>query len=821
MNRIFKVVFNKTKGMFVVTGENAKTHSKSKQLKAVLTSVMIASAIGITGNAMAGNSIIAMDESNNISLENNFDGNKIIAIDGASVAVTGEQINIDGSGMYVAASMSSFNKMNDATLPVTNVEIGGVNTQSVTIQSTASSEGYGYGVMVQRYGKGLATAPRMNITAKNISITAIGDSNDDVRAIHVGSNSENQPENNVSKLTIKGENISIASKDTTGNLTGLGLSVMSQGQVYIDGNVKIEAKDAIYTRGNAKTNINIDGKHSTVLNGDIGFGTPYIPGNPHNSGRLIEANVNLNLTGEESSWTGRSYQELGDGNISTDLDSGSDIYGDVTGFNLTIADGAAWNATGDSFVNTLNMQNGGLINNTENHTVNIGEYSAKGDNNTISGGTYNITNTNLQNSALTLNDATINTDTLKTDTTTINLSKNAAIKTNTLSGNANINLATVANGDDTFQAGNVTANNAENAKLNVNYTGITADNINNAQKAMQNLSSHIQATDANVTNHVAEGDVAGALTWTSINDAITNVKEQKNSTLSALTNLAANNFLVFRAQTNDLDKRMGDLRTMPNSDGAWARVIAGQSQYKNIHNTYQTLQAGIDHRIGNFIVGGTASYTDGDGSLRHGDSDDKNYTFGLYGSWLNNDGQFIDVIVKRQHLQSDYDLRSDNGLKTKGSYHTEGTSISAEYGWRIGINNTNYYLEPQAEFTYGHLDSVTYKTNRGVKINQDAIKTAVGRVGLAAGWVSPDKTSSAYIKASVLNDWEGDARTKASKDGISRKYHEDMGGTWGEFAIGGTYNLNKNLSFYGEAETTSGNPVRTTYQISAGMRYSF
>ena len=83
-----------------------------------------------------------------------------------------------------------------------------------------------------------------------------------------------------------------------------------------------------------------------------------------------------------------------------------------------------------------------------------------------------------------------------------------------------------------------------------------------------------------MTNHVAEGYVAGAL-----------------------TNLAANNFLVFRAQTNDLDKRMGDLRTMPNSDGAWARVIAGQSQYKNIHNTYQTLQAGIDHRIDNFIIG--------------------------------------------------------------------------------------------------------------------------------------------------------------------------------------------------------------------------
>ena len=51
--------------------------------------------------------------------------------------------------------------------------------------------------------------------------------------------------------------------------------------------------------------------------------------------------------------------------------------------------------------------------------------------------------------------------------------------------------------------------------------------------------------------------------------------------------------------------------------------------------------------------------------------------------------------------------------------------------------------------------------------------------------------------------------------------HEDMGGTWGEFALGGTWNINKNLAAYGEVETTAGNPVRTTYQVSGGIRYSF
>ncbi len=121
----------------------------------------------------------------------------------------------------------------------------------------------------------------------------------------------------------------------------------------------------------------------------------------------------------------------------------------------------------------------------------------------------------------------------------------------------------------------------------------------------------------------------------------------------------------------------------------------------------------------------------------------------------------------------------------------------------------------------GHLNGVNYKTSAGTRVKQEGIDTTVGRLGIAAGWVSPEKAGSAYIKASVLHEWEGDARTRVSKENISRSHTEEMGGTWGEFALGGTWNLSKNLAAYGEIETTAGNPVRTTYQVSGGIRYSF
>ncbi len=350
-------------------------------------------------------------------------------------------------------------------------------------------------------------------------------------------------------------------------------------------------------------------------------------------------------------------------------------------------------------------------------------------------------------------------------------------------------------------------------------SGNTAETV---QQGSEVLSIGNNTTQTNWNLHIAEGDVSGDINAIIGPDGQpVSAHERKNSTAAVLHDIAANNFQVFRAQMNDLDKRMGDLRNMPDSEGgAWAKVIAGQSKYKGIHNDYKTLQVGVDHRYKGFFGGVTAAYTDGDGSVKHGSTDDKNYTFGLYGGWLGEDGQFVDLTLKHHHLETDYDFRS-NGKKTKGSYDTGGTSFSVEYGWRLGIADTNYYIEPQAEFMYGHLNSTGYTTNRGVKVDQSSIKSAVGRLGVAAGWTSPDKAGSVYVKASVLNDWEADSVVRTSKDGVKRRYHEDMGGTWGEFAVGGTWNINKRLSAYGEMETTAGNPVRTTYQINAGLRLHF
>ena len=413
--------------------------------------------------------------------------------------------------------------------------------------------------------------------------------------------------------------VNIRANSTTITATQGGIAAFSNGQVNISGDLTIDAPIAIGSRGNSTVNINQDGQGKVVLNGDIAFLTP---GSANQSGNIIDAAVNLNLTGADSSWTGnvkRDYPSGNEGNAGF-----TQVNGGVT---LNLANGAQWNPT-----------------------VIAEESSVGGEQVARIQGINNLG----------LNQGVINMQTA-----------GQVVQAGTLSGEGGtINAAARVAEDGTVETAQIQINQIaeDNAPhITANLTGVTADDVIKDTRALDNVvktgvagnetaASGAGGGTVTYTTKAAEGDVVGELTKTATLDeagnviADSSVKEAKNTVTAGLQKIAAMNYLTFRAQTNDVSKRMGDLRSMPQSDGAWGRIVAGQSEYKSIHNTYQTLQIGADKRIGNYYLGATASYTDGDGSLKNGSTDDKNYGLGLYGGWMGEDGQYVDVIVKRQKL---------------------------------------------------------------------------------------------------------------------------------------------------------------------------
>ena len=193
-------------------------------------------------------------------------------------------------------------------------------------------------------------------------------------------------QNNTETSTDKATAVTVNADKTVITGKESGLLAFSSSCLTINSDLAVTATKVMDVRGKSTVNINQDGKKSTVLKGDVVFETPNAPGDSQNSGALINAFVNVNLTGKASSWEGRSYQayripvgeEKYKDQQSVGLEGDASYHGNVTGFDLTIAQGAKWTLSGDSFVNTLTLKDGGIIDATKATEFNVGTWENGG-----------------------------------------------------------------------------------------------------------------------------------------------------------------------------------------------------------------------------------------------------------------------------------------------------------------------------------------------------------------------------------------------------------------------------------------------------------
>lgn len=346
---------------------------------------------------------------------------------------------------------------------------------------------------------------------------------------------------------------------------------------------------------------------------------------------------------------------------------------------------------------------------------------------------------------------------------------------------------------------------ADASKANVLANVVTSGNGANAKSAASNLEA-----DAGVIS----GGFRAAVNADGGIEKLTEFVNTSNQAVSSMTNLS---LMTWRQENNDMNKRLGEVRASEGSQGIWARMARGQSKYgpQGIKNQYNYYQLGYDSKISDdWILGGAFTYTDGDSSYTNGSGTNKHTGFAVYGSNLRDDGSFIDLIAKYAHMKNDFDV---NGGVGSGDYSTNGLSFSAEYGKRF--QQEGYWIEPQAELTYGRVSSADFTTKRGAKVHQDSMDSLVGRLGFSLG--KDIKQGNVYVRASYLYDFQGDTSVTMSKGGAATSFKTDLGGGWWEFGVGTNLDLGHDTHFYLDVETTAGGDVDTPWQWNAGVRYSF
>lgn len=297
---------------------------------------------------------------------------------------------------------------------------------------------------------------------------------------------------------------------------------------------------------------------------------------------------------------------------------------------------------------------------------------------------------------------------------------------------------------------------------------------------------------------------------------------ETNRTLTAVANLPV---VAWRAELNDLYKRMGDLRATPYKSGAWVRYNGGKLKWSDgdLENDFHMIQVGIDTiPTENNIRFGTAfSYTKGDADFDGGSADLDTYSLALYGTWMGEKGQYVDVIGRVASIKNDANARSltGQGKAYDGKMDNTGLSLSAEAGWRFALPY-NLFIEPQVEATYSYIDSDSFRYGDR-KYELQSTDSFIARAGFMAGIQCPDNKGNVYVRASVVHDFLGETDVKVSNAHMSRTVSSDFGGTWGEFGIGANVSVSDNTYVYADVEHTTGGEIEEPWRVNFGVRYNF
>lgn len=648
------------------------------------------------------------------------------------------------------------------------LNLGGENTENISI-STISDTGTAYGLVTlgqQSYHGGVT-----NIKSKNLSIIAESHVEDkDAQALFVQNSTYNNqaPGKNHATIDIKAENIYLDAKGIQSSLPfnpANAIIAFTESELNIEGNLYVNTKggngNALQTRGGAKTTINQSGNHIVQINGDILFG--YSTANVG-----IDAEVNITLNGTDSYWKGNS------GIIWSAIPNQALISVDKK-LQITLKNNAKW-------IPTKVEENGTLLQ-------------------TEKGSTYTAIHTvNMNGGIVDISDKNINVEVLNFD------------------GDGTINLFALAT-DDGFESGTFKVDNVvNNASLDVKLKNsetkqeYTADEL--TPDDAKTLLSNIGGTDVKTQTTVKEGLVENGF---GVNSDDEYQSAGPNTLLQSTLGLATSTpLLLNRLMMSDVRKRLGDVRSSEGTYGAWARYDGGRmSGESNLETDFTTIEVGFDTKAltPSVMLGAAFNWTESDADYQRGTADMTAYGMSLYGTWLGDNGSFVDIVGRV--AKADTDLNVD--AAHKGSLDNTVWSLSGEVGHRFNVLS-NSYVEPQIELAYTHVDGEHF-TLSAANYDIDSVDSLLGRAGIAAGIKFPESRGDAYVKLSAVHEFLGDARIHGQIDNRANVYEFDGKDTWVEFGAGSSYRVMKNAYVYADLERTAGGRIDEDWRLTAGARF--
>ena len=323
-------------------------------------------------------------------------------------------------------------------------------------------------------------------------------------------------------------------------------------------------------------------------------------------------------------------------------------------------------------------------------------------------------------------------------------------------------------------------------------------------------------------------------TYNAINHKIIAVKgTELNDTGETILNMSRANYSN-AIYMDRLNKRLGEARYINSEEdeGMWVRIrhdrIGKTDAYRSQNTMYEL---GYDKKQecdnGERRVGMAIDYMHGDTGYSDiaGKGEIDRYGLWLYDTWMGDKGHYVDYVAKWGHLSNDFEVYTmRNGDKVTGDYSNNVFSVSAEYGRKKDLGN-DWYIEPQVQAQLARVTGADYVTNQGTKVSVDGINSLIGRAGFRLGKdFGEEKQSTVYIKADVLHEFLGDQDVSVLDKSSDNKWagiSYENEGTWYDVGFGFATMMSKNSYAFLDLEKSFGHDNDETYQINAGVQWTF
>ena len=588
----------------------------------------------------------------------------------------------------------------------------------------------------------------------------------------------------------------------------------NKSNIFIDGNI-VAATDSKINIGSVDTNV-----ARTFLNV---AGQTNIIGNIHAGNNGI---VNINL-GNNGSLTGR-VDDYQDADSKKNIDFYDPYYWEKIiekGFvNINMGNNSIWDVTGQSWVTKLDgsgvvdMRNG--VADETSHAVHIGELSG---NHTF---VMDLDTEHSVSDMLFIKDKASGEQKLW-----INNIKGYE----TLNDGDRLRFATVNDKGLTF-SGDYTFGSYENVKNGI----MLADNgvidnafvIKNEKYDVDDIKEENEGYNGGTEfNEVKPGDkyvdknYENATNWFLEKYSAGDETSDAGKTIINMSKVNYSNAIYM----DRLNKRLGEARYInpEEEQGMWVRIrhdrIGKDDAFRSQNTMYEM---GYDEKQdcdnGERRVGFAVDYMDGKAEYSGiaGDGDVKRYGLWLYDTWLGDKGHYTDYVLKWGHLENDFDIYTmTRNEKVSGDYSNNVFSASAEYGKKNDMGS-GWYFEPQAQLQFARVTGADYVTSQDTKVSLDGINSLIGRAGFRLGR-DLNKNSTVYIKADLLHEFLGDQDiTATDATGTLREEYENEG-TWYDVGFGFATALGNSSYAFMDFEKSFGNDNDETYQINAGVQWTF